>query len=100
MNRRNSSRGKGQGARKVILVNEHLVVYGVPAIAVPIPLPVEVKATVSRGAGIRVLILPVTGENPGKDTDSDRLEAVRRVLKSMGLSETENMGGGAPDTAA
>jgi len=86
-----SNEGKGQGARKAILINEHLVVYGVPAIAVPIPLPVQVTATVSRGAGLRVLILPATGENPGKDTDSDRYDAVRRVLKSMGLSETENM---------
>jgi hydroxymethylglutaryl-CoA reductase len=91
MNRRDSFRGEGQGFRKAILVNEHLVVYGVPAIAVPIPLPVEVTATVSRGAGLGVLILPSTGGNPGKDKDADRFEAVRRILKSMGLSETEKM---------
>jgi hydroxymethylglutaryl-CoA reductase len=91
MEGRNPANGEGQGFRKAILVNEHLVVYGVPAIAVPVLLPVEVTATVGRGAGLRILVHPTTGGNPWKDTDSDRLEAVRRVLKTMDLSETENM---------
>jgi mevalonate kinase len=85
------SEGKGRGFRKAILVNEHFVVYGVPAIAMPILLPVEVSATVSRGAGLRILVHPVSGENPWKDTDSDRLEAVRRVLRAMGVSQAECM---------
>jgi mevalonate kinase len=63
----------------------------VPAIAVPILLPVEVTAKVGSGAGLRILVHPATGGNPWKDADSDRFEAVRRVLKTMGLSETENM---------
>jgi hydroxymethylglutaryl-CoA reductase len=91
MKGRNPSEEEGQGFRKAILINEHLVVYGVPAIAVPIPLPVKVAATVGRGAGLRILVQPTTGGSPSKDTDSDRLEAVRRVLRAMGLSETENM---------
>jgi mevalonate kinase len=90
MKGRNPSAGKGQGFRKAILVNEHLVVYGVPAIAVPVLLPVEVTAKVGSGAGLRILVRPATGGNPRKDADSDRFEAVRRVLKTMGLSETEN----------
>jgi len=91
MKGRNPSEGKGQGFRKAILINEHLVVYGVPAIAVPILLPVEVTASVGRGAGLRIFVHPTTAGNPRKDIDSDRFEAVRRVLRTMGLSETENM---------
>ena len=34
-----ASEGTGRGFRKAILINEHFVVYGVPAIAVPVFFP-------------------------------------------------------------
>ena len=86
-----ASEGKGRGFRKAILVNEHFVVYGVPAIAVPVFLPVEVMAAVRRGAGLRVLVHPPEEEHPWHVEDTDRFEAVRRVVKAMGLSEAEKM---------
>jgi hydroxymethylglutaryl-CoA reductase len=86
-----ASQGTGQGFRKAILINEHFVVYGVPAIAVPVLFPVEVQASVRRGAGLRVLIHPATAEDAWHAEDTDRFEAIRRVMKAMGLSETEQM---------
>lgn len=86
-----SSKGTGKGFRKAILINEHFVVYGAPAIAVPVFLPVEVTATVRRGAGLRVLVHPATEGNPWHAADSDRFEAVHRVMNAMGLSEAERM---------
>jgi hydroxymethylglutaryl-CoA reductase len=86
-----ASEGTGQGFRKAILINEHFVVYGVPAIAVPVFFPVEVQVTVRRGAGLRVLVHPATGEEPWHAEDTDRFEAIRRVMKAMGLSETQQM---------
>ena len=85
------SEGLGQGFRKAILVNEHFVVYGVPAIAVPVFLPVEVQVTVRRGAGLRVLVHPATGEDAWHAEDTDRFEAIRRILRAMGLSEGRRM---------
>lgn len=72
-------------------MNEHFVVYGAPAIAVPVLFPVEVRVKVCRGAGLRVLVhSPDRGENRhGKDTH--RLEAIRRVMKTMGLSEVDRL---------
>jgi mevalonate kinase len=86
-----ASEGTGQGFRKAILINEHFVVYGVPAIAVPVFLPVEVQVTVRRGAGLRVLVHPATGEDAWHAEDTDRFEAIRRVMKAVGLSETQRM---------
>ena len=86
-----SSEGSGKGFRKAILINEHFVVYGVPAIAVPVFLPVEVTATVRRGAGLRVLVHTATEEDLWHGADADRFEAVRRVMHAMGLSETDRM---------
>jgi len=86
-----ASEGTGQGFRKAILVNEHFVVYGVPAIAVPVFLPVEVQVSVRRGAGLRVLVHPGSGEDTWHAEDTDRFEAIRRVMKAMDLSETQQM---------
>jgi len=85
------SEGTGRGFRKAILINEHFVVYGVPAIAVPVLFPVEVQVTVRRGAGLRVLVHPATAEDAWHAEDTDRFEAIRRIMKAMGLSETERM---------
>jgi hydroxymethylglutaryl-CoA reductase len=86
-----ASEGTGQGFRKAILINEHYVVHGVPAIAVPVFLPVEVRTIVRRGAGLRVLVHTTAEEDPWHAEDSDRFEAVRRIMKAMGLSETQQM---------
>jgi hydroxymethylglutaryl-CoA reductase len=86
-----ASEGTGQGLRKAILINEHFVVYGVPAIAVPVFLPIEVQVSVRRGSGLRVLVHPATGEVTWHAEDTDRFEAIRRVMKAMDLSETKQM---------
>ena len=86
-----SSEGSGKGFRKAILINEHFVVYGVPAIAVPVFRPVEVTATVRRGAGLRVLVHQANGESPWHSADADRFEAVRRIMSELDLSETDRM---------
>jgi hydroxymethylglutaryl-CoA reductase len=67
------------------------VVYGVPAIAVPVFLPIEVQVSVRRGSGLRVLVHPATGEVTWHAEDTDRFEAIRRVMKAMDLSETKQM---------
>jgi mevalonate kinase len=85
------SEGRGQGYRKAILVNEHFVVYGVPAIAVPVFFPVEVTVAVRRGAGLRVLVQSSRTEDPRQPEDTHRFEAVRRILKAVGVSEVERM---------
>lgn len=90
MKGRTSSEGIGRGFRKAILVNEHFVVYGVPAIAVPISLPVEVTVSIRGGSGLSVLTCGVCGDSPRQDTDSDRLEAARSVLRAMDLPDGAN----------
>ena len=90
MKGRSPSEGIGRGFRKAILVNEHFVVYGVPAIAVPIPIFVEVAVTIRRGKGLSVFIRSASGGSPQKDKDTDRAEAVRSVLRAVDVSEGEN----------
>jgi mevalonate kinase len=58
---------------------------------VPVFFPVEVTLSVLRGAGLRVAVRAATGEEAREGEDTDRFEAVRRVMKAMGLSETERM---------
>ena len=87
----NGSEGRGRGFRKAILINEHFVVYGVPAVAVPIFFPVEVAVTIRRGAGLRVLVHPPAGEEEWYAEDTDRFEAIRRIMRAVGLSEAERM---------
>ncbi len=91
MEERNASEGIGRGFRKAILVNEHFVVYGVPAIAVPIFSPVEVTAVVRQGAGLQVSVPARSGGDGRAEEDRDRLEAVRRIVRTIGLSERERM---------
>ncbi len=84
-----AAEGRGQGCRKAILVNEHFVVYGVPAIAVPVFFPVSVTVTAVRGTGRRVVVRDASGKDVRNGEDADRVEAVRRVIGAMGLSETD-----------
>ena len=56
---------------KIILLGEHAVVYGRPAIALPIPLAVE--AMVRReGQGINIVIHPGTQRHSGEDSKRPR----------------------------
>jgi len=78
--------GQGTGLRKAILVNEHFVVYGVPAIAVPLRLPVRVRMRLFPGRGIEIHIFS-TNQGPGaRSEDPDLQEAVRRVLACCEVS--------------
>ena len=76
---------------KVILLGEHAVVYGRPALALPIPLAVE--ASVKRGGGDGVdLIIPRWGlEQKVRENDAHGLSGILfSVLKQLGL-ERESM---------
>ncbi len=44
---------------------------------------------VGRGAGLGVSVRTATGEDARDAEDADRVEAVRRIMKAIGLSETE-----------
>ncbi len=77
-------RGTGHGFRKAILVNEHFVVYGVPAIAVPVFYPVEVTVTIEGGDGIEVRWEQAGGETVMAKPDSDLVRAMQAVLRGAG----------------
>jgi len=82
--------GRGKGFRKAILINEHFVVYGVPAIALPIFQPVEVEVGVEPGQGVEILWVTAGANNIPERSDSDLGKAVLAILGSLGLSEREN----------
>jgi mevalonate kinase len=82
-------RGQGSGVRKAILVNEHFVVYGVPAIALPIHKPVSVSVEVMAGRGLEVLRVSGEGHPDPEPETADTVEAVRRVLGSLKISDQE-----------
>ncbi len=76
---------------KVILLGEHAVVYGRPALAVPIPLAVE--ASVRRGGGEGInLVIPRWGlEQKVRDSHAPGLSGIMyHVLEQLGLDQ-ENM---------
>lgn len=78
--------GRGTGLRKAILVNEHFVVYGVPAIAVPLRLPVRAEMKLLPGRGIEINIFS-DAQGPGaRSEDPDLHEAVRRILACCNVS--------------
>ncbi|MEW6443415.1 MAG: mevalonate kinase [bacterium] len=78
--------GTGAGFRKAILVNEHFVVYGVPAIAVPVLRPLSVAATLRQGTGLEILMRAPGEKKPRTTSDPFLAEAVRRILESCGAS--------------
>ncbi len=74
--------GRGRGFRKAILINEHFVVYGVPAVAVPVFRPVEVSVELHRpGKGIRLWGFP----GAGKGGDGEMVQAARAVMQGLGI---------------
>jgi mevalonate kinase len=83
--------GRGKGFRKAILINEHFVVYGVPAIALPIFQPVEVEVGVEPGQGVEVFWVTAGAENIPERSDSDLGKAVLAILGSLGISEREGL---------
>ncbi len=83
--------GQGKGLRKAILLNEHFVVYNVPAIAVPINFPVDVTVTVRSGSGIRIFIKQSANGEIIEDQDANLRIAVKSILEALGLSEKEQM---------
>ena len=82
-------KGTGQGYRKAILINEHFVVYGVAAIAVPILRPVEAVVTVQPGRGIRLFEKGARGQTESQDPDL--LGAVQRLVRGVGATEKEHL---------
>lgn len=74
---------------KVILLGEHAVVYGRPALALPIPLAVE--ASVQRGGGGIDLVIPRWGlEQKIRATDSHGLSGILfSVLAQLGLEQED-----------
>jgi len=82
-------RGTGTGVRKVILINEHFVVYGVPAIALPIHKPVSVSVEVTAGRGLEVFRVSGDGHPDPEPEAADTVEAIRRVLGSLKISDRE-----------
>lgn len=85
----NRGYGRGTGLRKAILVNEHFVVYGVPAIAVPLRLPVEAVMRLGPGRGMEIVIFPGDGQAGARSQDPDLYEATRRILACCDVSPEE-----------
>lgn len=81
--------GRGVGLRKAILVNEHFVVYGVPAIAVPLRMPVEAAMRLGPGQGIEIVTDSRDGRIVEQSDDPDLLEATRRILACCDVSPDE-----------
>ena len=91
MKARRIRRGRGRGYRKAILINEHFVVYGVPAVAVPLFRPVLAAVTAREGPGLQVLIRSKPGEEARASSDPNLLQAVRNILATCGLSGEETL---------
>jgi len=82
-------RGVGLGFRKAILINEHFVVYGVPAIALPVRRPVSVSVEVRAGRGLEVYRVSGDGSPEPKPAGADASKALREVVRALHLSEED-----------
>lgn len=83
--------GYGRAHAKVILLGEHAVVYGAPAIAVPLP-QLTVTATVARAADTgsgQIVLTPVEPTPPlAEDTMASLRDLVARVRAVAGVTDT------------
>ena len=79
--------GKGYGYGKVILFNEHFVVYGIPAIASAIDK--KTIAEVKRCSGEEFIIHDNREETPGykKEKLEQQKESIRLIKKAMGIDD-------------
>jgi len=79
--------GKGYGYGKVILFNEHFVVYGIPAIASAIDK--KTIAEVKKCHGREFIIHDNREETPGykKEKLEQQKESIRLIKKAMGIDE-------------
>jgi len=79
--------GKGYGYGKVILFNEHFVVYGIPAIASAIDK--KTIAEVKRCSGKEFIIHDNREETPGykKEKLEQQKESIRLIKKAMGIND-------------
>jgi len=82
--------GKGVGYGKVILFNEHFVVYGLPAIASAIGS--KTTALVERLSGLGAEIVDNRPETPGYKAEKlgEQKESFDRMLKFMGIDTQRN----------
>ena len=80
-------KGTGQGYRKAILINEHFVVYGVPAVAIPVFRPVRVSVRLTEGSGLRILIRSSQIEGVQRSSDPNLTAAVQAILKACDPSD-------------
>jgi len=75
----NTQRGLGRGNGKTVLLGEHAVVYGMPAIAAGISLGASAQATPSNSFAIRI------AERHAVDEDgSELVTALRRTAETLG----------------
>jgi len=79
--------GKGYGYGKVILFNEHFVVYGIPAIASAIDK--KTVAEVKRCNNGEFIIHDEREETPGykKEKMEQQKESIKRIKRAMGIDE-------------
>jgi mevalonate kinase len=82
--------GKGAGFGKVILFNEHFVVYGVPAIASAIG--AKTTALVQRLPGVGVELKDERPETPGYKAEKleQQKESLHKMLSYMGIDTQHN----------
>ena len=87
---RRTSLGQGVGFGKVILFNEHFVVYGIPAIASAIG--ATTTATVKRSAGSGVELEDVRPESPRYKAEKlgQQRESLDILLKFMNIDTQHN----------
>ena len=75
---------------KIILLGEHAVVYGRPAIALPIPLAVEASVRSGKsGEGVRIIISRWGLEQKVKENAQGFAGILSNILKKMGLEQRD-----------
>jgi len=82
--------GKGRGFGKVILFNEHFVVYGVPSIVSAIDRATTATVEPSNGKGWSLDDRREATPNYKEDKLEQQKESIERVLKAAGVDSTKN----------